>query len=344
MPTIPPDALADVVAGIFHAAGASERIARIVAESLVLSDMVGHESHGVVRVRQYLASIRAGDIVPHAEPVVVRETAVLSLVDARRGFGQLAARLAMEQAIAKARTQGLAASGVYHSNHLGRIGEWVTGVAEAGLVGLAFCSLGQRGASVAPHGGAARLLGTNPFAAAVPVDGRPPLLVDFATSTVAEGKLRVARNRGQAIPAGWVVTAEGHPTTDPADFYAGGALLPAAGHKGYGLGMLVELLGGLLTDGGDPQRPTAHSGHGLLLIALAPGLFRPAEAFLADAAALCARAAAVPPAAGFAEVLIPGDPEHRTRAARAAAVPVDDTTWSMLAETAAELGIVLPHA
>jgi uncharacterized oxidoreductase len=267
---------------------------------------------------------------------------VAAAIDARRGFGQVAARFAIDCALEKARAQGLAAAGIHHCNHVGRLGEWVERAAAAGMVGLAFCSLGRRGAAVAPYGGAARLLGTNPLAAAVPLAGRPPLLIDFATSAVAEGKLRVARNRGTPIPAGWVVTADGQPTTDPADFYAGGALLPCAGHKGYGLAMLVELLGGLLTDCGDQERPTAQAGHGVLFIVLAPGLFRPTEAFLADAAALCDRAAAVPPAAGFEQVLLPGEPEHRTAARRRAeGVPMDDATWAQLVQAAAELGVAL---
>lgn len=339
MPTIAHTALADLAARIFVAAGAPASHARLVAESLVLSDLAGHESHGVVRVRQYLNSIAAGDIVPAAVPVVARETAVMASVDARRGFGQVAARLAITCAVEKARAQGLAAAGIFNGNHVGRMGEWVMVAADAGLVGLGFCNLGRRGASVAPYGGVARLLGTNPFAAAVPVAGRPPLLVDFATSAVAEGKLRVARNRGLPIPPGWAVAADGTPTTDPNDFYAGGALLPAAGHKGYGLGMLAELLGGLLTDAAD-EPASAASGHGVLFVVLATGLFRPAEAFLADAAELCARAAAVPPAAGFAEVLLPGGPEHRSEARRRAeGVPLDDATWAQLAAAAAALGV-----
>jgi uncharacterized oxidoreductase len=222
------------------------------------------------------------------------------------------------------------------------MGEWVRLAADTRLVGLGFCNLGRRGAAVAPHGGAARLLGTNPFAAAVPVAGRPPLLVDFATSAVAEGKLRVARNRGLPIPAGWVVAADGSAATDPNAFYAGGALLPAAGHKGYGLGMLAELLGGLLTDAGE-QPTSAHTGHGVLFVVLAPDLFRPAEGFLSDAAELCERAAACPPAAGFEAVLLPGDPEHRMELERrGAGVPVDEATWAQLGEAAAGYGVPVP--
>ena len=149
MPTIAHTALADLVARIFEAAGAPAAHARLVAESLVLSDLAGHESHGVVRVRQYLNSIAAGDIVPAAVPHVARETAVMAAVDARRGFGQVAARLAITRAVEKAQAQGLAAAGIFNGNHVGRMGEWVQLAADAGLVALGFCNLGRRGASVA---------------------------------------------------------------------------------------------------------------------------------------------------------------------------------------------------
>jgi uncharacterized oxidoreductase len=342
MPTIHHAELATFVARIFEAAGAPPAHAQLVADSLVLSDLVGHASHGVVRVRQYLASVASGDLDPAAVPLVARATPIAAAIDARRGFGQIAAYFAMQQAIERAQANGMAVSAVFNGNHVGRLGEWVQQAADAGLVGLGFCNLGQRGAAVAPHGGVARLLGTNPFAAAVPVAGRAPLLIDFATSAVAEGKLRVARNRGQQIPPGWVVAADGSPTTDPHDFYAGGALLPSAGHKGYALGMLVELLGGLLSDGGDAP-VNAVQGHGVLFIVLAPGLFRPADAFLADAAALCTRAISVPPAAGFDEVLLPGDPEHRNEQLhRATGVVIDDATWQQLHGAAAEYGVQYP--
>src|SRR5262245_35157464 len=176
MPVMQPTVLIDFVSRIFQGAEAPERIARMVAGSLVESDLVGHNSHGVMRVRQYLDGIAAGNIHPAAEPVVTQETPSVAIVDGQRGFGQVAARFAMQLAIAKGRTQGLAAAGLRNSNHVGRLGEWAQLAADAGMIGLAFCNGGGRRGAVAPYGGTARLLGTNPLAAAIPVAGRPPVL------------------------------------------------------------------------------------------------------------------------------------------------------------------------
>jgi uncharacterized oxidoreductase len=335
--------LADFVQGIFQAAGARSDAARLVADSLITSDVAGHTAHGVARVRGYLDSIAAGELDPAAEPLIAHETSTVTLVDAQRSFGQVAARFAMQVTIDKARTQGLAATGIFNCYHVGRLGEWVQMAADQSLIGLAFCNGGRRPGTVAPYGGRARLLGTNPIAAALPVAGRPPVVIDFATSAVAEGKLRMALDRGQRVPEGWIQGPDGQPTTNPKDFYAGGLLLPAAKHKGYGLSLLVEFLGGILTGRGSPALPGFKVGNGVLFLVLSIEAFRPLEAFLADGAALCEQVKAVPPAAGFDEVLLPGEPEHRAAESRRAdGIQVDESTWVQLTAAAAELGIAVP--
>jgi uncharacterized oxidoreductase len=338
-----PEVLSDLVRRIFQAAGATEAGARLVADSLVASNLAGHDSHGVIRVRQYLDHIEAGEIDPAAEPAIAHETPTIALVDGKWGFGQIAAHFAIQVLIEKARAHGLAMTGLVSCNHVGRLGEWVQMVAGEALIGLAFCNGGRQGGSVAPFGGAGRALSTNPFAAAVPVAGRPPVVVDFATSTVAEGKLRIARNRGQPIPEGLILDRVGRPTTNPEDYYAGGVLLTAAGHKGYGLALLVDFLGGILTGRGCPALPSFRFGNGVLFVGMATDAFRPAEAFLADAAAFCDTVKAVPPAPGFDEVLLPGEPELRTaERRRAEGISVDEVTWENLRAAAAEFGIDFP--
>ncbi|GAB4520032.1 MAG: Ldh family oxidoreductase [Anaerolineae bacterium] len=345
MPVIKPKALTELVASIFQAAGAPESTAQLVARSLVSSDLVGHASHGVVRVKQYLDAIAAGDVDPRAEPRIVRETPVIAVVDGQWSFGQVAAHFSMEVGIEKARNLGLSAVALDRAYHVGRLGEWVQMAADAGMIGLAFCNGGRVGGAVAPFGGRGRILGTNPIAAGIPVAGRPPVIIDFATSATAEGKLRVARNRGQSIPEGWIVGPDGQPSTNPEDFYAGGALLPAAGHKGYGLSLLVEFLGGLLTGRGVPAFEGFKPGNGVLFLVLAVEPFRDRDAFLAEAAELCQRVKSTPPAAGFDEVLLPGEPEWRTASRRAEeGIPVDDATWGQLAEAAARYGVSMPEA
>jgi uncharacterized oxidoreductase len=344
MPVINPAVLSEFVALVFEAAGASKEGAGLVATSLVNSNLVGHDSHGIVRVTQYLDNIARGELQPAAEPVIAHETPTVTLVDAQRGFGQIAAHFGMKVTIKKAQVQGLAATGLQHCNHVGRLGEWVQMAADQNMVGLAFCNGGRPGGIVAPFGGGARLLGTNPIAAAVPVAGRPPFLIDFATSNVAEGKVRIARNKGQAIPEGWILDSQGRPTTNPEDLYNGGMLLPAAGHKGYGLALLVEFLGGFLTGDGGPATPGYKAvGNGVVFIVLSVEAFRPLEAFLGDSATLCEQVKAAKPAPGFQEVLLPGEPEQRMAEQRqAAGISIDETTWGQLTAAANKLGVTSP--
>ena len=179
----------------------------------------------------------------------------------------------------------------------------------------------------------------------MPIADRPPVVIDFSTSVVAEGKVRVARNKGQAVPEDWIQDAQGRPSTNPADLYAGWTLLPMAGHKGYGLSLLVELLGGMLTGQSCPGLPTyTVLKNGVLFITLAIEPFRSSQDFLADSATLCELLKGVPPAPGFDEVLLPGEPERRTAARRQAeGIPVDETTWNQLTSAAAEFGVAIPN-
>lgn len=344
MRTIPPAHLTEFAAHIFQAAGVPDDVARQVSASLVAANLAGHDSHGVVRVMQYLGAVERGETDPRAVPAVTHETPVMAVVDARRAFGQVAGAFAMQMAIDKARAAGIAAVALHNSSHVGRLGEWVEMAAAEGMIGLAFCNGGRSGGIVAPFGGAARRLGTNPLAAAVPLGDGPPFVLDFATSAVAEGKVRVARNGGKEIPTGWVLDKDGNPTTNPADLYEGGMLVPAAGHKGYSLALLVDLLGGLLTGGGSvPQGGTMQS-NGVLFIVLHISAFRSPEAFAEEAEAMAERIKTTPPAPGFSAVLLPGEPEQMTAATRRAeGVPLDDGTWAQLVAEAEKWGVSVPE-
>jgi len=341
MPLLTADRLTDLVGRIFVAAGTPDDIAEIAARSLVLSDLVGHESHGVVRVRQYLDALRRGDLDPTARPAIIHESGAVFTVDAHRGFGQLAARWTMEQALVRTKAHGIAAAGLINCGHVGRLGEWVELAADQHALALAFCNGGGASGIVAPFGGAERVLSTNPIAAAIPLDG-PPIVLDFATSAVAEGKVRVARNRGKTIPEGWVLDAKGIPTTNPQDLYDGGMLLPAAAHKGYALSLLVEYMAGVLTGNGTSALPGYRAGNGVLFIVLHGEAFRPWADYLQTADALARRVRETPPAPGFDEVLLPGAIEQRTEAARrAGGIQVDDATWQLLVDDAAAYAVPL---
>jgi uncharacterized oxidoreductase len=342
MPLLQSSTLIDLATRIFGAAGAPDDIAKLVATSLVGSDLVGHDSHGSVRVRQYLDAIRRGDLNPAARPVIVHEQGAAVTVDAQRGFGQVAAHFTINEGIRRAKTHGVAAAGLIHSGHVGRLGEWVELAAEHKTLALAFCNGGGPTGAVAPFGGAERILGTNPLAAALPVGNDAPILLDFATSAVAEGKVRVARNRGKSIPEGWILNKAGLPSTNPADLYEGGMLLPAATHKGYALSILVEFMAGLLTGGGTPVLPGYTPGNGVLFIVLDIAAFRPAAEYDIDSQAVAQRVKATKPAPGFDRVLLPGEPEQRMAATRSAeGIQIDDATWQLLTEDAAALNVAV---
>ncbi len=332
---------------LFIAAGATESNAARVAASLVDANLTGHDSHGVVRFTQYLQGIEAGQLLPAGQPRVIRETAVSSLVDGAWTFGQVGAELAMKRAIAKAKESGMAISALIHSDHIGRLGEYCDMGFEAGMIGIV--TVGGFGPGpatprgVAPFGGARPVFGTNPIAFGFPGGVEPPVLADFATSTVAAGKVIMARAKGEQLPPGCLVDREGRPTTDPEDYYRGGSLVPVGGHKGSGLAMAVELLSQALTGGDAFHGETAegiYSRGGALFISINPGLFRPVEDYAAAADATIRRVKAVPPAVGVDEVLVAGEPERRSKARRLVeGISVPDSTWGEIQKAGAKYGV-----
>ncbi|MBI3977993.1 MAG: Ldh family oxidoreductase [Chloroflexi bacterium] len=337
MPVIQARQLRTVCEVILQAVGTPADTAEYVAFSLVECDLMGHDSHGVIRLPDYVGRIQEGRLDPRARPNVVRETPVAGLVDGNWSFGQVAMRYAAQRAVEQARKAGLSAVGVVRANHLGRLGEFAATIAEAGMIGMVVVG-GFRARDVAPHGGAARAMGTNPYAFAVPAGAFGTVVVDFATSGIAEGKLRIARAAGLALPPGLLLNKDGLPSTDPADFYAGGMLLPMAGHKGYGLALIADLLASTLIAA--PDHAAGGSPVGALLLAIDIATFRPVEEFIRETEARLAELKAVPPAPGFQEVLIPGEPEYRTKRDRERdGIRLGDGTWQSLTEIARSLGV-----
>lgn len=345
MPLFPPDRLASATKAVFFAAGVPDGNARLVAEALVDANLVGHDAHGVMRIPMYLAAIRNAEVDPKAEPRVIRESEVSALVDGGWGLGLVTAIRATEVAIRLARANGLAAVAAVRCYHIGRLGAYGELAAKEGLIAFVVAG-GFRGraARAAPYGGAEALFGTNPLAFGFPDSTTGVgLLVDFATTATAEGKLQMLRARRQPVPAGLILDAQGQPSTDAEAFYAGGMLLPFGGHKGYGLSLVVELLGRVLT-GSDSYANGEHGNevfgkHGLLVLAIDPGMFRDRATFDSEARATLARVKAVKPAEGFTEVLIPGEPEARTRAARIRdGIHLDQITVDAIAQAAETVG------
>ena len=341
MLVFPAERLQALTQAIFERVGAPPDIAQRVAEALVESNLAGHDSHGVIRIPSYVEAVRRGHVIPDARPTVQKESAVLALVDGGWAFGQVSAAFATDLAVRKAREHGLAVVGIVRCTHIGRLGEYPTMAARQGVIALVTAggslASGVRGPA-APYGGRGRALGTNPIAVGVPGGDFPPLLLDFATTAVAGGKIMVARARRQPLPPGAILDPEGNPSTDPEDFYRGGVMLPFGGHKGYALSMVVELLSGPLT-GADAHAATGRTS-GTFILAIDAGLFRPLAEFVSVADRVYRQVKETPPAPGFEEVLLPGEPEWRTRARRLAeGIPIEEATWSAIVQVARDLGI-----
>lgn len=335
--------LTEISRAIFAAAGTPADIAELVARSLVDANLAGHDSHGVIRVPWYIELIQKGQILPAERPRVVKRGRATALVDSAWGFGQVGARQCAELAVELAREGELGLVTTYRSNHIGRLGEWAEIIASAGMIGLVTTSWSAGPFAGAPYGGAARALSTNPIAWGIPLgEGRPLFVADYATTAVAEGKLRVARAKRAPLPPGLILDPEGRPSTDAEDFYRGGMLLPFGGHKGYALALVVELLSVALSGADATPHVTGHK-NGATFLAIDPAVFRPRAEFEAAARAILDRMKAVPPAPGFEEVLVPGEPEVRSRAERERdGIPVAEATWEAIQATAHRLGVPLP--
>jgi len=332
---------------VFIAVGTPEEGAERVAASLVGANLVGHDSHGVIRIPQYVRMVREGRVDPEATPTFIRETPCTALVSGNWGWGQVAAWEASQLAVAKARDTCVAAVALFESNHVGRVGEYVEEIARHGMIGIATINNHGGAPQVAPFGGRERRLASNPIAFAAPTGG-DPILVDMTSSVVAEGKIRVLHNMGKLAPEGWLIDAEGKPTRDPNVLYEDppGAMLPlggSLGHKGYGLSVLVEVMSGALTGAGCTNLMRERIGNAMFLQAIRVDAFVAKERYLEEVDGLVSSLKSCPPAEGFREVLLPGEPERLTeRKRRAEGIPVDDETWHQVCETADSLGVSVP--
>lgn len=333
MPMIDADRLDEVARRILIAAGTPGDIAQCVAESLIEANLKGVDSHGVMNLPFYLEEIERGDLAPAGRPTVEQETAGTAVVRGGFGFGMYVLRHATEFAIAKAREQRAVSVGVVECCHTGRVGWFAEAIAEAGMFGLVFGGGAHRDWSTAPpHGGAEALFSTNPYAFAMPGGRFGAVVADFATTTVADGKIRAYRAEGRPVPEGWIVDKEGNPTTDPNDFFDGGMHIPAAHHKGYGMALIAELMG-------DAMMPHKHQYNWLVTV-VDIGAFRADGDYAASADELLRKVKDVPPAAGFDEVLLPGEPEARSAVERRAnGIPIPDGVWVEITEAAAKLGV-----
>ena len=325
--------------------GADEHNADIVAEHLVSANLSGVDTHGVWHLPFYVKGMQAGEIVPTARPEILSETATSALVKGNWAFGHVTAKYAMEAAIEKARVHHVAVVGLVQACHIGRLGHYVEMAASEGMISMLWAGgFGVEAPATAPYGGRERALHTNPLAMGFPAGGEPPMMFDFATTAVSGVKVVNAQRRGEQLPPGCIVDKDGNPSTDPNDYFDGGAFAPFGGHKGYALMMAVEFLGRIFT-GSDTFTDVGRGGaimahQGVTMIVLKADLFRPFAAYASQVDEMGGRIRAVAPAPGFEAVLMPGDPEARTRATRQRdGIPIADDIWGSITEVAASLGV-----
>jgi len=350
LPTISAPVLTDFAAGLLVAAGVPNAEAEVVATSLVGANLRGHDSHGVMRIPQYIGFIERGEYRPGVELRVVRETPALVVCDGGWGLGQVQAHRLLDLILPKARSLGLAAGAARDCSHIGRLGEYAERVAREGLLLLATVNNGGAATRVAPPGGLQPRLSTNPFCAGVPTArDDEPLVVDFGTSVVAEGKVRTYYISKRPVPEGWLLDHQGQPTTDPAVLYEPplGTILPLGGaqaYKGFGLGLILDLWSGGLSGGTCSQAAgQGVPGNNILFIVLDPAGFAGSDWLVGQATQLADSIRATPRAAGVAAILLPGDPERLTLQERTArGIPLDQEHWAKLVELARRLGVAIP--
>ncbi len=349
MPILSADALGTFVERLFTASGVPEDEAKVVTANLIGANLRGHDSHGVLRVPQYLDFVRKGDYRVGVPLTVESETPAVVVCDGGWGFGQVQAHRLLDLIIPKAQTLGIAAGTARNCGHIGRLGEYAERAAEHNLILIATVNNNGAGQRVAPPGGLAPRLGTNPLCAGVPTDSGPVVL-DFGTSVAAEGKVRVHYFNGKKpVPEGWLLDSEGRPTTDPSVLYEPplGSILPMGGvqaYKGFGLSLVLDMLSGGLSGGrsSHPGAPPA-KGNNIVFIALAPAHFAGMDALLRESSGVATFVRDTPRAPGVDAILLPGDPERLTLARRSAeGIPIEDGHWAKLTEIATSLGIALP--
>jgi hydroxycarboxylate dehydrogenase B len=341
-------ALRDRCAAILEAAGSQQAEAHKVAANLVLANLSGHDSHGVGMIPRYVDAVLEGGLHPDSHAKVVLDAKSLLSVDGQRGYGQIVGEEAMLLAMARARETGSCVLALANAHHLGRIGHFAEMVVAQGLVSIHFVNVQSRPV-VAPWGGADGRYGTNPCCIGIPLQGREPFVLDFATSRVAQGKMRVAHNEGRSVEEGLLIDEQGHPTTDPGVVVVPqanglfGALMPFGEHKGFGLAVACELLGGALTGTGTWHRPadTRRSViNGMLTIVIDPQQLGTRSAFESEALAFVDWLKQSPAAPGSDGVLLAGEPERQARVERErAGIVVDDTTWNEIQAAGRKVGL-----
>jgi len=334
--------LRQAIQTLVAAGGSDPREAKLVAENLVMANLMGHDSHGIGMMPRYVEALLEGGLKVNQHPRIVSDGGSMITLDGCMGYGQVIGLEAMDLAIERARQHGVCVMGLARAHHLCRIGQWAEQAVAQGFISLHFVNVISR-AIVAPFGGADARFGTNPVTIGIPLPGEPPFLLDMATSAVAQGKIRVAHNKREKVSPEWLLDDRGNPTEDPryGVIEPFGALRTAGLHKGYGLAVVCELLGGALTGNGtwhSDDRSKKRVWNGMFTIVLDPARLGTSGVFAEETAAFLESVRRSPVAPGFDKVRIAGEPERETRARREReGIAVDDNTWNEIVAAAAKL-------
>ncbi|MDG6926672.1 MAG: Ldh family oxidoreductase [Nitrososphaerota archaeon] len=329
-----------MVKEIFQGSGSENAEADLVAEYLVRANLCGVDSHGVIRVPDYVQMVEAGTLKPNVQPKVVSERGATARLDAGFGYGQVSGKFAMELAIRKAKEYGTGTVVVFNGNHVGRVADYPALAASEDMIGVMMVK--AYGELVAPWGGRKGLLATSPISFAIPTGTHGQIVGDFATSASAEGKVRVRQARGEKVPTGWLLDSQGKPTVEPDDLYNGGSLLTFGQWKGYALNLLMEATGGALSGAGVLDAFTGLNG--VFAQAVDISFFSEVGEFKSRMDTMVEKILRSPPADGVKEVLIPGDPEAREMEKRKVnGIPVEERTWARLVDVARKYGVDVPR-
>ena len=340
------DQLRQLTSAILKAGGSAGAEADLVADHLVQANLAGHDSHGVGMVPAYVRHLRAGLVVPNTRAKVVKDDGAILMFDGLRGYGRCVAGEAMSAAIDRCRQTGIVAVTLANAHHIGRVGAYGEMTSGAGLVSLHFVNVTDHRALVAPFRGTDGRFVTNPVCIALPgTDRQPPLLLDMATSAIAMGKVRVAKNEGHPVPEGVLIDEHGRPTRDPAVMYREphGALLPFGAHKGYALAVVTELLAGALSGGPTIQPGNPRMGgtiNNMFAVVIDPGRLAGIDWVRREIDGFIEYVKASPPVDPAAPVLVPGEPERLARVERSrSGIEVDATTWDEILQAAETVGL-----
>lgn len=337
MPVVSVGSLHELIKAIFVHLKAPDDLADEVAEVLVDNSLAGHDSHGILRVPQYVDAIRAGRLDPSARPQILEESVTTALVTGNNTFGQVAADFAADLATKKALSAGVAAVSLVRTGHTGRLAAFTERASRRGVA--MFMTVGTVGAPVtAPYGGRDAVFGTNPVSFSMPNPGGTPVTLDYATSAIAMGKVKIAQVMGQPLPKDVALDRDRNPTTAPDAVLDQGVLLPFGFHKGYGLAVIAELFATAMT--GADERNDGGQGTGAFFLAVDASAFRGLDSYARAVTTIVERFRSVVPSAGFDKVRVPGDRETEQRANRVRdGIPVPPATLRQILELTAEFGI-----